>query len=175
MICRTCSFVTDRLIAREWHSLSADDWVGQDLAVVVRTMLTPHVTQSLPEGWKGDYTTGRATTWIKERDREGATLLVLDRSSRVPIGLMILFESDDEQPGRTVRLGYLLSASAWGQGLASELVRGFVDWCRTVKIAALVGGVERDNIPSQRALEKNRIVIQPTAEDHGELFFKLRF
>lgn len=64
--------------------------------------------------------------------------------------------------------------SAWGQGLASELVRGFVDWCRTVKIAALVGGVERDNIPSQRVLEKNGFVIQPTAEDHGELFFKLR-
>lgn len=53
-------------------------------------------------------------------------------------------------------------------------MRGFVDWCRTVKIAALVGGVERDNIPSQRVLEKNGFVIQPTAEDHGELFFKLR-
>ena len=174
MICDTCSFVTDRLLVKEWHSLSAGDWVDQDLAQAVSALLTPAVTQSLPEGWQGEYTIERATKWIEERDRTGTTLLVLERSSKAPIGLLILFESDNEPMGRCVRLGYLLSKSAWGQGLASELVRGFVDWCRAVEIASIVGGIERDNIPSQRVLEKNGFVIQPTAEDNRELFFKLR-
>lgn len=87
---------------------------------------------------------------------------------------MILFESDDEKSGSVVRLGYLLSESAWGQGLASELVRGFVDWCGTVEIAAILGGVERDNTASQRVLTKNGFMSQPTAEDHGDLVFELR-
>lgn len=137
-------------------------------------MLTPSVTQSLPEAWQGAYTTERANEWIDERDREGATLLVLERSSRTPVGLMILFESDDEQIDRTIRLGYLLSESAWGQGLASELVQGFVKWCRTVEIVLIIGGVERDNIPSQRVLEKNGFVSQGSADDHPELFFMLQ-
>jgi len=85
-----------------------------------------------------------------------------------------LFESDDEKSGSVVRHGYLLSESAWGQGLASELVRGFVDWCRTVEIEAILGGVERDDIASQRVLMKNGFISQPTADDHGDLVFELR-
>lgn len=174
LIFRACRFVTERLPVGEWHSLSADDWAHQELADVISTTLTPRVTQSLPEGWQGAYTIERASEWIQERDREGATLLVVERSSRVPIGLMILFESYDEKSGSAVRLGYLLSEPAWGQGFASELVRGFVDWCRMVEIAIILGGVERDNLASQRVLTKNGFMSQPTAEDHGELIFELR-
>ena len=137
-------------------------------------MLTPTVTQALPESWQGNYTLDRATTWIEERDQEGTILLVLDRSSRTPVGLMILFEGENEHAGRTIRLGYLLSESAWGQGLASELVEGFVDWCKSVEIASVIGGVERDNFPSQRVLEKNGFVRLPTIEEHGDLLFELR-
>jgi RimJ/RimL family protein N-acetyltransferase len=137
-------------------------------------MLTARVTQSLPDGWQGDYTIERANEWIRERDREGATLIVLERSSRTPVGMMILFESDDEKLGRTVRLGYLLSETAWGQGLASELVQGFVGWCRKAEIASIMGGVERDNVPSQRVLQKNGFVYQPSTDDTVELFFELQ-
>jgi RimJ/RimL family protein N-acetyltransferase len=125
-------------------------------------------------GWQGAYTIERAAKWIEERDREGATLLVVDRSSRTPVGMMILFESDDEHVGRTVRLGYLLIDSEWGKGLASELVRGFVEWCRTTNIVSIVGGVERDNVPSQRVLEKNGFICDPVVGDAAELFFELR-
>ena len=173
-VCRTCSFTSGRLFVKEWHSFSEEVWGDQHLAQVVSTMLTPTVTQALPESWQGKYTIDRATTWIEERDQEGATLLVLDRSSRTPVGLMILFEDEDQHPGRTIRLGYLLSESAWGQGLANELVEGFVDWCRSVEIASVIGGVERDNLPSQRVLEKNGFVRLPTIEEHGDLLFELR-
>jgi len=162
------------MLVKEWHSLSAGDSRAEDLASVVRAILTPPVTQSLPECWQGEYTVERASEWIEERDQEGATLLVMDRSSGVPIGLMILFESDDEQLGRCVRVGYLLAEPVWGRGLASELLNGFVDWCRTVDISSILGGVERDNIASQRVLAKNGFEVLPTAKEHGDLLYVLQ-
>lgn len=137
-------------------------------------MLTASITQSLPDGWRGDYTIERANEWIRERDREGVTLLVLERTSRTPVGMMILFESNDEKLGRTVRLGYLLYETAWGQGLASELVQGFVGWCRKAEITSIVGGVERDNVASQRVLQKNGFVCRASPDDTVELFFELQ-
>lgn len=174
MITKTCRFVTKRLLVAEWHSLSANDWVPKVLAQVVSTILTPSVTQSLPEGWQGTYTVERAAEWIQERDQEGATLLVVEQSTRVPIGMMILFESNGEELGHTVRLGYLLSESTWGRGIVTELVQGFIGWCRGEAISSIVGGVEHDNIPSQRVLEKSGFICDSSNGDAGELFFELR-
>ena len=163
------------MLVREWRSLLSGDSMDQDLASAIVTILTPPVTQSLPEGWQGEYTIGRAARWIEEREQDAATLLVVERSSKTAIGLMFLFESDDDQSGRSVRVGYLLAESVWGQGLASELLKGFVDWCRTVEISSIVGGVERDNIASQRVLEKNGFTILPSVKDCGELVYELQF
>ncbi|MCU7929543.1 MAG: GNAT family N-acetyltransferase [Candidatus Thiodiazotropha sp. (ex Codakia rugifera)] len=174
MITKSCRFETKRLLVAEWHSLSAGDWRPKELAQVVSGMLTPSVEQSLPEGWQGGYTSERAAAWINERDQEGATLLVVEQSTRLPIGMMILFESDDEALGHIVRLGYLLSETVWGRGIATELVQGFIGWCRGVAIASIVGGVERGNITSQRVLEKSGFVCDSSAGDAGELFFELR-
>lgn len=175
MRCKTCSFVTQRLLVKEWHSLSADEWIPQDLADVVKTMLTTRVTRALPAAWQGAYTVERAQEWIKERDREGATLIVVERSSRMPVGLLILFEEDQGGVGGAeVRLGYVLAESAWGKGLASELVHGFVEWCRQAAVAAIVGGVERDNVPSRRVLEKNGFLCAPSTEGAAEQLFELR-
>ena len=117
MRCRGCAFETERLLVQEWHALSSRDGQQQDLVYVVATMLTEPVTRSLPASWQGSYTVERAREWIAERDREGATLLVVDKSTCQAIGLMILFETDAENGGDgiEVRLGYLLSESAWGR------------------------------------------------------------
>jgi hypothetical protein len=72
LICKTCRFVTERLLVGEWHSLSADDWAHQELADVVSAILTTRVTKSLPEGWQGAYTIERSSEWIQERDQDGA-------------------------------------------------------------------------------------------------------
>ena len=71
---------------------------------------------------------------------------------------MILFEMEAEEGnGATdIRLGYLLSESTWGKGIASELVHGFVSWCRgQTSILSIAGGVALDNPASNRVLEKN--------------------
>lgn len=171
MLCKSCSFNTDRLIAEEWRALSGSDAY---MAEAVVAILTPRVTQSLPEGWQGGYTLDRASTWIAERDQEGATLLVLDSASKSPIGLMVLFESDEEGGGRYVRLGYLLAESAWGRGYGSELLKGFVDWCRTVEVSRVIGGVARENGASRRVLEKNGFSVLPDTRNQQELIYELR-
>ena len=172
MLCKSCSFNTDRLIVKEWRALSDSD---TDMVQSVITILTPRVTQSLPESWHGEYTVDRASRWIADRDQEGATLLVLDSASKTPIGLMILFESEDEGVGRCVRIGYSLAESAWGRGYGSELLKGFVDWCRTVDISSVIAGVARENRPSQRVLEKNGFDVLPGGQNQQELTYELRF
>ena len=121
-------------------------------------MLTEPVTRMLPSAWQGDYTVSRAREWIRERDQEGTTLLVIDNSTKEPVGLVILIEVDSKNAidGIEVRVGYLLAESAWGKGLATELVKGLVEWCRTQStIATLAGGVNADHPVSMRVLEKN--------------------
>jgi RimJ/RimL family protein N-acetyltransferase len=70
---------------------------------------------------------------------------------------VILFESSAEDgPGVDVHLGYVLAESAWGQGLGSELVEGFVECCRGERrVRTLIAGVAADNPASIRILEKN--------------------
>lgn len=178
MICQGCAFETERLLVKEWHALSSRDWQQQDLASVVATMLTEPVTRSLPASWQGSYTVERARKWIEERDREGTTLLVVDKSAKQAVGFMILFETDAENGGDgiEVRLGHLLSESAWGQGFASELVRGFVSWCRKqASISSIAGGVARENTPSKRVLEKNGFRLEQHEDEsvQDEQLFRL--
>lgn len=176
MICKSCSFATERLLVKEWHSLTAREWTVQDLAAVVQSMLTPSVTQSLPEPWQGKYSLARARAWVQERDEEGATLLIIDRASREAVGVVILFEIEHEETARVeLRLGYLLAESAWGRGLATELIRGVVEWCRGVGIGSIVGGVARENVASKRVLEKNGFICTPDSEHAAEQLFVLRF
>lgn len=170
MLCKSCSFNTDRLIVEEWHALSVSEL---HMAQAVAMILTPRVTRSLPEGWQGEYSADRASMWVAERDQEGATLLVLDGASKAPIGLMVLFESEEEGDGRCIRIGYLLAESAWGRGYGSELLKGFIDWCRTVDISSVIGGVARENRASRRVLEKNGFSVLPGVQDQQELVYEL--
>ena len=135
---------------KEWRSFSSRDWRDQDLAQVVSEMLTENVTRSLPPAWQGKYTIERGRKWIKERDEEGTTLLVVDRSTLRVIGLMIFFIEAEGGNGETeLRLAYLLSADTLKQGIASELLTGFVAWCREESpISSIAGGVAPDNLAS---------------------------
>lgn len=158
MTCETCAFATERLVVAEWHS-SASVPTGQDLARIVAGLLTEPVTRSLPPAWHGPYSRERATAWIGQRDAEGPTLLAVERSSGEPVGLLILLE-EEAADGIEVRLGYVLVEWAWGRGFGSELIAGFVQWCRRhTGIRSLAGGVAVDNPASARILEKSGFVL----------------
>ena len=117
---------------KEWRSFSSCDWRDQDLAQVVSEMLTENMARS-------------------PRDEERTTLLVVDRSTLRVIGLMILFviEAEGGNGETELRLAYLLSADTLKQGIASELLTGFVAWCREESpISSIAGGVASDNLAS---------------------------
>jgi len=180
MVLRDCTFDTQRLLVGEWHSLSPSDWQQEDLAEVVASLLTEPVTRSLPPSWQGSYSIDRARDWIKGRNREGTTLLVIDNITNQAVGLMILFAKQAEEGNgqADVRLGYLLSEAAWGKGIASELVNGFVSWCRGQEtISSIAGAVAYDNPASKRVLEKNGFKLVRSVDDvaKGEQLYRLSF
>ena len=160
MVFESCAFHTARLDIREWHTRSADA-----LATFIVDLMTEPVTAALPPEWQGPYTPERAATWIAERDAEGPTLLVVERATDTPVGLVILYEIPTDGPCVDARLGYLFTESAWGRGFASELLAGLIAWCRADgQVRSLTGGVAPDNHASIRVLEKNgfrRLVESP--------------
>jgi ribosomal-protein-alanine N-acetyltransferase len=178
MVSEQCSFETDRLFVDEWHSAS---WAGDDeqaLPDVVASLMSASVTRALPAEWQGEYTPHRARQWVAERDREGPTLLAVERSSAEVVGLLIPFESEaPEGSGVGIRLGYMLAESAWGQGLGSELVEGFVAWCRAqTEIRSIIAGVAADNPASIRILEKSGFAPnrEPADDPTAERIFQLQ-
>ena len=150
-----CEFSTERLSVAEWHDLA--ERRALQLTDVVRAVLTQATTRALPPEWRGDFDEARAVRWIEARDAESPTLLAVDTESGGPVGLVILFEA--VLPGTAdrvdLRLGYVLAETAWGRGLATELVRGLVDWARSApSIESLTAGVADGNETSARVLVK---------------------
>ena len=178
MLIEACGFQTERLFVNEWHSINSSYWRHREIGEVVAAILTEPVTRTLPDSWRGAYTRERASEWVKDRDEEGTTLLVIDKNTRQCVGLMILNAAPIENGnGRMeLRLGYLLSESAWGKGFASELVEGLVQWCRGhTQISSIAGGVGLDNPASSRVLEKNgfNIVLGRDEAAQGEQLYRL--
>lgn len=167
-----CSFQTERLEVSEWHNLPSPG--DRELSDVLTQLLTPATTRPLPSAWHGRFDKTRAIEWIRERDAESPTLMVLDRKTGVPVGLMILSELPCDRAGSVdVRLGYLLAESAWGRGLGTELVAGFVAWCRSEpRIRSVTGGVALDNPASARVLTNNGFTTAGTPNDE-EQFYEL--
>lgn len=83
------------------------------------------------------------------------------------IGLVILASDTDPSEPQTIHIGYLLAKSAWGKGLASELVSGLVAEVKHHGPIKLVGGVDRSNPASARVLQKAGFALAPTQLETG--------
>ncbi|MES9961865.1 MAG: GNAT family N-acetyltransferase [Sedimenticola sp.] len=167
------SYETERLLVKEWHSFQEESHLSQNLPGIVKDILTPAVTESLPPAWQGRYSIDRARDWIKERDAEGVTLLVVEKSSTIPLGVVIIFDMSSSPDVAELRLGYVLSESAWGRGVGSELVQGLVSFCRNQPVLSITGGVAKDNYASKRILEKSGFVCDPETLNEEEQMYKL--
>ncbi len=165
-----CSFETARLRVGPWHQVPREG--GAELASVIAGLLTESTTVALPDAWRGHYSRERASEWIDERDRESPTLLVVDRATRRPIGLVFLYEAITRRARSELRIGYLFAEAVWGQGLATEVVAGLVRWTQSESsIGRLTAGVTSTNTASIRVLVKNEF--QQIAENGGEDVYQL--
>jgi RimJ/RimL family protein N-acetyltransferase len=173
-----CCFRTDRLVVDDWSRLLTG-YAAQELRdMFVVSLLTEAVTRDLPPGWQGPYDTDRAASWFVARQSESTVLLIVGRSDGVPVGLLILSQSENSHEPPDVRLGYMIDESAWGKGLATEVVAGFAGWCRTNgTMRSVKGGVSDGNSASARVLQKNGFVCHVESGDHptDEVEYTLTF
>jgi RimJ/RimL family protein N-acetyltransferase len=155
-------FETERTRAVPWRSRGDDT-----LAAFLSEALTPAVTAELPPSWQGGVSRETAGEWIAARDAEGSVFLVEAREDGTPVGLFLFFGFDGATLAEgEVHVGYVLAESAWGKGLASEILQGFVQrWDEKGATAVLKAGVTSINKASQRVLEKAGFVKVSEEED----------
>ncbi|MFD2205760.1 GNAT family N-acetyltransferase [Kiloniella antarctica] len=153
----SCAFTTRRIAVKAWGFTSVHLETVQDvkLEAELLELLTPAVTMFLPEPLQLSQKTDRIASWIIARNSESTVLEARDKSTHALLGVLILAVTDDADCPLEIRLGYLLREKSWGRGIASELLKGLVAWCRENHLPVhFLGGVERGNPASASVLIK---------------------
>ena len=140
-----------RLRVTSWRVEMESAQLRASVGAALPSILTPAVLAHLPPSFA---VTGDTDAWIDARMRESAVHSVRDRATGALLGLLILAQADTSGPVADLHLGYLLAEQAWGKGLASELLAGFVEAMKRQGCWRVLGGVARDNPASARVLEK---------------------
>jgi RimJ/RimL family protein N-acetyltransferase len=150
-----CRFSTERLRVENWNGAPRDGGGRAALLAALADLLSPPVTKHLPEPMRLAEGPGAVEAWVAARDAESDVFCVCDRKTQALLGLLILGADQDAAGALTIRLGFLLAESAWGQGYATELVHGLVAWCKNQALTGqLLGGVETENAASAAVLTK---------------------
>ena len=174
---RNCEFKTERLFVKDWRYKNEE--VAEKLAFTKKVIriLSPRVSEALPNGWQNINTVAQANQWIFDRAKEGIFLTVYQESNRELIGFLFLYECESENKSIDLRFGYLLAEFVWGKGLGTELIKGLTDWCKKQgNIHSLSGGVECNNIGSIKVMEKTGFSISAENKPSDDvIFYKQKF
>ena len=138
----------------------------------ITEILSQKATAHLPDSWQNISDEQLANAWLKERLTEGQVYGITLKDSQSLIGFLFLYgmSFDDKE----IRIGYVLSESHWGKGLATELINGLiVESKKQDNIATLVGGVSRNNMASAKALTKNGFTLVSVEQDTE--YYQYRF
>ena len=148
------NFQTKRLQVQDW---TADIKSGAAFEREVTPLLTPNVLAPLPPPLQLGTTT--LAKWIAARASESVVCTIRLAENRALCGLFLL-HFEPKHPTPTCHLGYLLAEPYWGQGLATELLAGLVDWFKNeMPGTVLMAGVATNNPTSTRVLVKNGFVL----------------
>ncbi|MDF9390821.1 N-acetyltransferase [Vibrio sp. 1151_11] len=162
----TISFETQRLRVTE---VSGDLSLTERSALVeqIPNILTPLVVENLPPYFHGITSVELARVWLDRMSSESRLLQVKSEAQELIGFLFAYVESESE-----AHIGYLLSEEYWGKGLASELLKSFIEKIvKTESWSKLVGGVERSNVASANLLKKLGFIEQ-LANDSGVSFYE---
>lgn len=153
-----------------WQQALGDQDRKRQLIEQLRILLVPAVTQHLPPTWQVDPATQDFELWIEARVPDAATSMVCLRGTPQMIGLLVL-PGALEADSAILRIGYVLGRAHWGQGYATELVRGLIDWARDAGVSTLHAGVEVENAGSVAVLKKAGFVRAGLTNDGVEAYW----
>lgn len=164
------SFKSKRLTVAEItgvFTLSAHSYLLERIPQI----LTPAVVENLPPYFHGIGSSEEARIWLERMLLESRLLQVeaeKEAENNELIGFLFAYVETDN----SAHIGYLLTEEYWRQGLASELLQGFID--EVVKFESwvkIIGGVDQSNIASAKLLTNLGFVEQP-ANDSGVIFYE---
>jgi len=156
---KRCIYNTSRLEVKRWQPDTSDASSKDQLIMSVINLLTPQVTQYLPDGWQNIKTFEDANLWVTQICEESSFFIVTLRETNEIIGFLFLYELELQNNYSDLKFGYLLSETTWGKGLGTELIAGLIRWAENDRtISSISGGVSNKNIGSIRVLEKNGFI-----------------
>jgi len=159
------SFTTKRLNVIEIDASSSMDEYHQ-LTIALPTILTPAVVANLPGYFQGIDSIAAAEKWLANMLNE-CRLLMLQSEHQEVVGLLFIYTENHD-----AHIGYLLAEQYWGQGLAFELLQGFINLADTQPHwHKLIAGVDESNTPSIKLLKKLAFEEQASKEN-GMLFYE---
>ena len=154
---------TPRLTLRAWHADDLDAFAG--------LTADPRVMRHMGDGSLLDR--ARTAEWItvanRNREKWGfGTHAVVVRDSGAVIGWAGLIHSDNAQD-TAAEIIYALAPSCWGQGYATELARGIIDWAwQHSALQRIVATIMPDNAGSIAMMSKLGFISQGVVvEDDG--------
>ncbi|WP_253816954.1 GNAT family N-acetyltransferase [Vibrio coralliilyticus] len=125
----------------------------------IQATLTEKVVENLPPYFHQVRSNESAETWLSKMNDE-SVLYVVRANDGALAGFVFVY-----QDSGSAHIGYLLAEEYWGQGLASELLTGFIDSIANKSgWRELVAGVDESNIASLKLLEKLGFVKQSMNE-----------
>ncbi|MDI4668230.1 GNAT family N-acetyltransferase [Pseudoalteromonas shioyasakiensis] len=159
------SFSTKRLNVIEIDA-SSSKVEHHQLTIALPTILTPAVVANLPGYFQGIDSIAAAEKWLANMLNE-CRLLMLQSKHQEVVGLLFIYTEKHD-----AHIGYLLAEQYWGQGLAFELLQGFINLAGTQSHwHKLIAGVDESNIPSINLLKKLAFEEQAPKEN-GMLFYE---
>ena len=160
------SFNTPRLNVIEINSKAAKS-KRTTLVNALPAILTPAVVANLPGYFQGIDSIAAAEKWLANMLNE-CRLLMLQSQHQDVVGLLFIYTENHD-----AHIGYLLAEQYWGQGLAFELLQGFINLAGTQSHwQKLIAGVDESNTPSIKLLKKLAFE-EKASKENGMLFYQL--
>lgn len=138
--------VLERCVIRSWER--------SDVPALVRNADHHIVWRNLRDRFPYPYTRAAGEAWVRAaRAEHPESSFAIEYGGEAVGGIGLLMQEDVAR--HSAEVGYWLGPESWGQGLATEALRGFTDWAfANLDICRLFANVFEWNPASCRVLEK---------------------
>ena len=123
--------------------------------------------ENLPPYFHHIHTVSDAELWFEQIVAQSRLFRVVQKPSAATIGFLFAHAGSDQE----AHIGYLLGEGYWGQGLASELLNGFIALAVNERLwNRLIAGVDPANRASAKLLTKLGFFEQPATASQVSVY-----